>query len=114
MKKSTIKIEIELNEEKHPNKITWHSDDNPSGNGPAEAKGMLLSLFDKDYKDTYKIDLWTPEMQVVEMDRFMFQTLKSLADTYFTSTRNAELASAIRSLSDYFGQETGIIPKEEK
>ena len=31
---------------------------------------MLLSLFDKDDLDTLKIDLWTKDMQVMEMDRF--------------------------------------------
>jgi gliding motility-associated protein GldC len=114
MKQSTIKIDIELNDDKHPQKITWESNDNPSGDKKTEVKAMLLSLFDKDYKDTYKIDLWTSELQVVEMDRFMFQTLKALGDTYFKATQNAELASAIQSLADYIGKETGIIPKEEQ
>ena len=114
MKQSTIKIDIELNEDKHPQKIMWESSDNPEGEKKVEVKAMLLSLFDKDHKDTYKIDLWTSELQVVEMDRFMFQTLKALGDTYYKATQNAELASAIRSLADHIGKETGIIPKEEQ
>ena len=44
----------------------------------------------------------------------MFQTLKALGDTYYKATQNAELASAIQSLADYMGKETGIIPKEEQ
>ena len=62
--------------------------------------------------DTIKIDLWTKEMQVVEMDRFFFQTLKGLSDTYFKATNNAELASAMRQFVQYFGEQTEIIPKE--
>jgi gliding motility-associated protein GldC len=114
MKKSQITIDIELNEDKHPEKIYWESSDSPSNKGKVEAKAMLLSLFDNDYKDTYKIDLWTSEMQVVEMDRFMFQTIKSLADTYYKATNNAKLASAMQQLADYMGKETGIIPKTEQ
>lgn len=112
-KVSEIKIEIELNDEQHPEKIMWEASDNPNGNGKSEVKGMLLSLFDKDYKDTFKIDLWTDEMQVVEMDRFMFQTIRALGDTYYKATQNAKLAGAIQQLAEYIGKETGIItPKE--
>jgi hypothetical protein len=52
-------------------------------------------------------------MHVAEMDRFMFQTLKSLAGTYFKATNNAELASAFQSFVHYFGENTEIIPKED-
>lgn len=113
MKKSDINITIELNEEKHPSKMTWEATDDPNSQGPKEIKAMLLSLFDKDYKDTYKIDLWTDEMQVVEMDRFMFQTIKALADTYFKATQNTKLAGAMQQLADYIGKETGIITEGE-
>ncbi len=112
-KKSEIIIEIELNEDQHPSKIMWEATDNPSGKGKSEVKGMLLSLFDKDHKDTFKIDLWTDEMQVVEMDRFMFQTLKALGDTYYRSTQNAKLAGAVQQLAEFIGKETGIIPPDE-
>jgi gliding motility-associated protein GldC len=114
MKKSEITIEVHLDENKHPNKIYWDSDDDIEIRGKKEAKAMLLSFFDKDYKDTYKIDLWTSEMQVVEMDRFIFQTIRSLADTYYRATNNGEVASAIHSLSEFIGEKTGILTKEEK
>jgi len=109
--KSKIEIEVELNEEKHPSAIHWSSSDNPAGAGTKECKAMLLSLFDKDHLDTFKIDLWTTEMQVVEMDRFMFQTLRALADTYFKATRNQELSNDMQRFVQYFGEKTEIIPK---
>ena len=70
---------------------------------------MLLSFFDEESKDTLKIDLWTTEMQVIEMDRFFFQTLRGLADTYFKATQNAELATSMRQFVHYFGEKTGIL-----
>jgi len=107
-------LEIGLNDANFPESITWKSTDNPSPTGKTECKGMLLSLFDTEYKDTFKIDLWTTDMQVVEMDRFMFQTLRSMADTYFKATQNRQLANDMQLFVDYFGKQTGILTTEEE
>ena len=112
IKKSLIEIEIGLNEDKHPESIQWRSDDNPNGREFTPCKALSLALFVKDYKDTLKIDLWTTEMQVVEMDRFMFQTLRSLADTYFRATNNQQLSNDMQLFVDYFGKQTGIITED--
>ena len=109
-KRSTITVEIGLDEEKMPVEIKWKASDNK---GPSEAcKGMLLSLFNERTKETMKIDLWTNDMQVVEMDRFVYQSLRSMADTYFRATGNKELANQMQQFTFYFGQATGAIPKE--
>ncbi len=113
VKKSKIEIEIGLNEDKHPESIFWKSNDNPNGLDFTECKAFSLSVFDKEYKDTLKIDLWTTEMQVVEMDRFVFQTLRSLADTYHKATNNTELSNDMQLFVDYFGKQTGIIQEEK-
>ncbi len=110
---NTISIDVSLNEDKHPVALHWNSTANPEGTESKECKAMLLSLFDKDHLDTYKIDLWTSEMQVAEMDRFMFQTLKALADTYFKATKNQELANDMQRFVQYFGEETEIVTKGE-
>lgn len=111
---NTIKIDVSLNDDKHPVGLKWNSTANPEGTPDKECKAMLLSLFDKDHLDTYKIDLWTSEMQVAEMDRFMFQTLKALADTYFKATKNQELANDMQRFVQYFGEETEILNKGEE
>lgn len=107
-----IEIEIGLNEDKHPETIRWKSDDNPNNAGFSECKALSVALFDKEYKDTLKIDLWTNEMQVVEMDRFIFQTLRSLADTYHRATSNTQLSNDMQLFVDYFGKQTGIIKED--
>ena len=48
-------------------------------------------------------------MQVVEMDRFMFQTLNALSDTYLKSTNNVQLAGEFKQFVHYFGERTEII-----
>jgi gliding motility-associated protein GldC len=110
-KTSTISITVNLDEKKHPEKMYWQADDSEDPQEKKEIKAMLMSLFDKDHLDTLKIDLWTSEMQVVEMDRFMFQTLKALADTYHRATNNTQLANAMAGFAEYFGEETDILPK---
>lgn len=111
-KTSQIKINVKLNDQNHPTDIEWQSNDNPSGEGLHSAKAMMLALFDKEYKDTFKIDLWTEELQVIEMDRFVYQALKSMGDTYFRATNNTKLANDIQRFAQYFGEETEIIKKE--
>jgi gliding motility-associated protein GldC len=70
---------------------------------------MLLSLFDAENKETMKIDLWTLDMQVVEMDHLVFNTLRGLADTYFKATQNQALAVDFQRFVQYFGEKTEII-----
>jgi gliding motility-associated protein GldC len=111
IKTSEIKINVGLDNTNTPVKIDWIAPDNPNHDAPQECKGMLLSLFDKESKDTLKIDLWTTEMQVVEMDRFIYQTLRSLTDTYFKATQNKDLAVDMQRFVQYFGEQTEILPK---
>ena len=109
--KKDITITVGMNEENIPIKMEWKADD--SGKEPEECKGMLLALFEKETMDTLRIDLWTTEMQVFEMDRFMFQTLRGLSETYLRATNNKELANEMQSFVTYFREKREIVPKGE-
>ncbi len=108
VKTSDINISVGLDQQNVPIKMNWKADDNAQAKAN-EAKAFLLSIFDKETKDTLKIDLWTKEMQVVEMDRFFYQTLRAMADTYFKATQNRELAVDMQKFVQYFGEKTEII-----
>lgn len=112
MKNSEIKIGVTLDENKVPQEIKWATTGDDNHQDPKECKAFLLSLFDKDHKETFKIDLWTKDMQVIEMDRFFYQTLRGLADTYFNATQNKPLAEDMQRFVQYFGQQVEIIAKE--
>ncbi|HRI01732.1 MAG TPA: gliding motility protein GldC [Saprospiraceae bacterium] len=99
-----IQIEVDLDEQQIPEKILWTSLDQGPQN-QQEAKAILISFFDKDSLDTMKLDLWTKEMQVMEMDRFMFHTLNAMADTYRNATNNSKLANDFKSFANYFGEQ---------
>ncbi|MBV6428774.1 MAG: hypothetical protein KIPDCIKN_03311 [Haliscomenobacter sp.] len=107
-----ILIQVALDHQNKPSEIRWSAEDDPQGEQWRSSKAMLLSLFDRENLDTLKIDLWTSDMQVMEMDRFFFQTLRSLADTYFKATQNAQLATDFQRFVQYFGEKTEIIPKK--
>jgi gliding motility-associated protein GldC len=111
-KSSSIKIDVTLDQDKVPEAILWEAADTGT-KGAQEAKAMLLAFFDKSSKDTLKIDLWTKEMQVNEMDRFFYQTLISLADTYKRANSNTALADAMQQFARYFGEEVELVAKEK-
>lgn len=112
-KTSSIHIKIGLDEDNIPASIQWQAEDDPNRRRPQECKALLVSLFDRETKETLKIDLWTKDMQVMEMDRFFFQTMRALADTYYKATQNAELATDMQRFVQYFGEKTEIIPKNK-
>lgn len=112
MKKNRIILEVELDEKKVPEKISWSAEEDPDA-PLKQSKAFILSIFDRESRDTLQMDLWTKEMQVIEMDRFVFQTLGSITDMYFRATRNTELANQMRGFCAYFGEKTGIIDKEK-
>ncbi|HPR00918.1 MAG TPA: gliding motility protein GldC [Saprospiraceae bacterium] len=110
-KKSEIKLEVQLDDKNVPEQILWQASDHPDGAGKQECKAVLLSLFDMERGDTLKIDLWTKDMQVIEMDRLVYQTLRSLADSYATATNNLRMANEMQKFAQFFGEETEIIKR---
>ena len=108
-KKDFINIEIQLNNKQIPEKINWTASGNSNGEKIEEAKAFFLTLFDAKSRDTMQIDLWTKDMQIIEMDRFVFQSLSSLSELYFRATKNKELANDMKKFVQYFGKQTEIL-----
>jgi gliding motility-associated protein GldC len=108
---SDIKIRVGLDGEKMPVHIDWATSDMHPDGVTEECKAMFIALFDKNHRDTLRIDLWTKEMQVIEMDRFVYQVLQSLSQTYLRATNNKEMAEDMARFAQYFGEKTEIVPK---
>lgn len=111
MKKNTIVIEVELDEDQMPTNIIWKAEGSGM-NKLSPSKAMFLSFFDRDYKDTYRLDLWTKDMQVPEMDMFVYHTINGMADVYFKATNNNQCASAIKQLAQYLAEENKLFENE--
>jgi gliding motility-associated protein GldC len=110
-KKSEIKIHIELDENKMPEKLEWEATD-AGFNGRKTAKTLMLSLWDKEEKVTLGIDLWTKEMMVEDMNLHFHQMFLKMADTYERATQNAEAANMIRNFSSDFAKKVELKSKE--
>lgn len=111
MKKEQIILNIELDDSSIPSTISWQNRDFKGLGKSQEAKAFLLSIFDKNNRETLKIDLWIKDLQVNEMDRLIFNTLKGLAETYKKATKNKELADDLSHFAHYFGEKTEILEK---
>ena len=102
--KNTSKIEfkIGLDENNIPEEINWSADDGQVKN--AEAKAMLISVWDNKKKETLKVDLWTKDMPLDEMQQFFHETLVSMATTFETATNDDKMAATMRDFCDYFAE----------
>jgi gliding motility-associated protein GldC len=111
-KQSDIHIHIELDEDQLPQKISWQATDS-SSNELQDSKAFMLSLWDPHYKETLRMDLWTKEMQLEEMNVFVFQTLLTMSDTYKRANNDEKLANEIREFALHFGEKTAVIKRQK-
>ena len=98
MTESTIQIQVSLDENKMPSDISWSAPDGSPEN-TRQAKAFLLSLWDGSDKTALRIDLWTKDMMVDEMEDFFYQTLMTMADTYQRATRHDDLSADIKNFA---------------
>jgi gliding motility-associated protein GldC len=102
-KTSEIKITVELDDNKMPEKIEWEATDAGFA-GKKPSKTLMLSLWDENDNVTYGIDLWTKEMKVEEMHSHYHQILLKMADTLERATNNKDAAVMIRDFSEEFSK----------
>jgi gliding motility-associated protein GldC len=106
MKKSEIKIQIELDENHVPEEMRWSASD---GDQQVASKAMILALWEKDAGNTARIDLWTKDMQVDEMKQFVHQTILTLADSFQKATGETAMAATMRDFCEYYAEKMNII-----
>jgi len=107
--KSEIKIEIELDENRVPEKLQWTAKDGGIEN--EETKAMLLSVWDTKSKESLRIDLWTKDMPVDEMKVFFHQTLVSMSDTFNRATQDEKMSATMKDFCDYFAEKLELKEK---
>ncbi|MBI1316179.1 gliding motility protein GldC [bacterium] len=104
--KAEIKLEVQLDENRVAESIRWTAAE--GGVDRADAGAILLSVWDPAQKDTLRIDLWTKEMPLDDMKRFVHQTLMSLADTLDRSTSEEAPGKVLRAFARDWAVELGI------
>ena len=99
---SSIKLNIELDDNRVPEKLFWTAQDGGITN--EEAKAMLLSVWDAKAQETLRIDLWTKDMPVDEMKVFFYQTLVAMSDTFNRATQDEKMTATMKDFCDYFAE----------
>lgn len=105
MKKSSIHIDVELDENNVPETILWSATDRAA---EAQAKAMILSVWDKNERNTLRIDLWTKDMEVDEMKYFVHQTILTLADSFERATGEDRMAATMRDFCEYYAEKLNL------
>ena len=106
MTNSKIELNIELDDNKIPEKLNWSAED--GGVTSEEAKSFLLSVWNSEKKEALRIDLWTKDMPVDEMKIFFHQTLVGMKDTYLRATQDTKMAETMEDFCDYFAEKLNL------
>ena len=105
--KSDINIAITLDENRVPEAINWTARDGGAAN--EEAKAVLLSLWDSKAKESVRIDLWTKDMPVDEMQKFIHQTLVGLTHSFQRATGDEKMTETMKDFTDYFAKHLNLV-----
>ncbi len=103
MHTSNISINIELDENKVPQQISWKASDSTADMAQL-AKSMMIAFWDGADKSALRIDLWTKDMMVDEMADFYYQNMMGMADTYLRATQQQELVDEMKKFAKEFYQ----------
>ncbi len=101
-KKTQITIDVNLDENKIPEKIIWSAKD--GGISKMESKAILLSFWDSENQETLKMDLWVKDMPLDQMKLFFHQTFVSMSDTFYKATNDEKMTQTIRDFCDYYAE----------
>ena len=105
-KESEIRITVGLDENKIPETITWDATDGGVSN--EQAKALMMGVWDDKNSECLRIDLWTKDMPVDEMNVFIHQTLVSLSQSFFKATNNEKMTDAFKQFCDYFAKNLNL------
>ena len=97
---SKIELNVELDENRVPEKLSWTAEDGGISN--AQAKAMMLSVWDDKAKEMLRIDLWTKDMPIDDMKIFFHQTLVAMANTFQRATQDEKMTATMKDFCDYF------------
>ena len=107
MKKAEIKFTVELDENNVPENIMWESTDSQNKEA-LPVKSIMLALWDHNYKNTLRIDLWTKDMPVDEMKRFFYETLQTMGDSFLRATGEKNIVEDLRDYCAHFADKMEI------
>lgn len=113
MNKSSIQIDVLLDDNKIPQQINWNASAS-SANEAQKAKAMCLAFWDGADKTAMRIDLWTKDMMMDEMADFYYQMLMTMADTFNRATRQQGLTDDMKKFAKAFTEKFKAVQVKEQ
>jgi len=110
MKTAEIKLTIELDDNNVPENILWESTDSKTKEA-LPVKSFMLALWDQNYNNALRIDLWTKDMPVDEMKIFFFETLQTMGDSFLRATGETNIVEDLRDYCAHFAEKMEIKQK---
>jgi gliding motility-associated protein GldC len=107
MTTSDIRVSVSMNDEGIQD-IRWEADD-ALETASQQAKAMILALWDGVERNAMRIDLWTVDMTVEDMNDFVFQTLISLAESYGNATGNKSMSAELKIFAREFAEKASQV-----
>lgn len=105
-RKTTITLDVNLDENQTPENMKWSA---PDGGVKQQAMdAFFLSTWDKENQESARIDLWTKEMPVDQMQVFVHQTLVGIRESYLRATDDAQMGEAMQQFCDFFAEERNL------
>ncbi len=111
VKRSEINVKVGLDEKNVPVEMKWQATDSPYKDGQ-DCKAMMLAIWDEAAKRSLRIDLWTKEMTIDEMQFFFFETLMTMSGTYLRATNDKEMSEKMKLFARDFAMHTKIHQKK--
>ena len=112
MSNNIIKIKVNTDENHVPTDIVWSAEGGKIKN--RKAKAMALAMWDEKDGITMNMDLWTKDMSVDEMKRFVCDNMMTLANTLETATSDKGHAEAMRGFTRELANRIGIIDSKNE
>jgi gliding motility-associated protein GldC len=104
-----LKINISLDENKVPEKITWEQ-----AQELKEVKAFFLQTWDKEQKVTTSLNLWTKAMTTDEMKMLFHQSLVSMVESLERAVPDeSEIIKDLYATCNYFAEKMKLISEEE-
>lgn len=113
MQKSSVNIDILLDNNKVPEQINWSATDS-SADMKQKAKAMCLSFWDAADKAALRIDLWSKDMMVDEMGDFYYQMLMGMSESFLRATKQQEISDDMKRFAKVFFQKFNAAMEKEQ
>ena len=111
--KSEINFEIQLDNDRIPEKIFWDATENPN-EGINETKAISISVWDHYHRGLLGINLWTKDMPVDEMNHFAVDMIGNLVQMLRDSTQDEKMINILEDAGRQITKHLNELARQEQ